>query len=134
LHDPIGHLKHKLWPKERLKVENRPNYLACRWHATYHWKALDNGYNYSLGLISIKGLHTKLRGPKIMGVSTLRISRFTFGSFGTKCHLYVGLVKRHKIYYKGEGGGFPQVQAVVSLVSLSLLVVRFNTKNVLTMH
>jgi hypothetical protein len=27
-----------------------------------------------------------------------------------------GPVERHKVYYKGEGGGFPQVRAVVSLV------------------
>ncbi len=31
----------------------------------------------------------------------------------------VGFVERHKVYYKGEDGGFPQVRAVVSLVSLS---------------
>ncbi len=31
----------------------------------------------------------------------------------------VGLVERHKVYYKGEGDGFSQVQAMVSLVSLS---------------
>jgi len=31
------------------------------------------------------------------------------GSLGTKCHLDVGLVERHKIYYKGEGDGFPQI-------------------------
>jgi len=24
-----------------LKVENRPNFLACKWRATYHWKSLD---------------------------------------------------------------------------------------------
>jgi hypothetical protein len=39
-HDPFGYLKHKLWPKEglgvKLKVKNRPDLLACRWHATYH--------------------------------------------------------------------------------------------------
>jgi hypothetical protein len=25
-------------------------------------------------------------------------------------------VERHKVYYKGEGGGFPQVRAMVNLV------------------
>jgi len=30
--------------------------------------------------------------------------------------LDVGLVERSRVYYKGEGGGFPQVQTVVSLV------------------
>jgi len=65
---------------------------------------------------------------------TLGISRLPFGSPGTKCHLNVGLVERHRVYYKGEGGGFPQVQAVVSLVNPSLLMVCFSTKSVPTMH
>jgi hypothetical protein len=42
-------------------------------------------------------------------------------NFETKCHLDVGLMERHKIYYKGEGGGFPQVRAMVNLVSLNCL-------------
>jgi len=37
----------------------------------------------------------------------LGISGISFGSPRTKCHLDVGLMERHKIYYKGEGGGFP---------------------------
>jgi hypothetical protein len=35
---------------------------------------------------------------------------------------------KHRVYYKGEGGGFPQVWVVVSLVSLCLPVVRPYTK------
>ncbi len=35
---------------------------------------------------------------------------------GEKSHLDVGLVVSHRVYYKGEGGGFPQVWVVVSLV------------------
>ncbi len=35
---------------------------------------------------------------------------------GKKSHLDVGPVERSRVYYKGEGGGFPQVRAVVSLV------------------
>jgi len=64
----------------------------------------------------------------------LGISGLPFGSPGTKCHLDVGLMERHKVYYKGEGGGFPQVRAVVNLVSLSLPMVRPSTKSVPTMH
>jgi hypothetical protein len=30
----------------------------------------------------------------------------------------VGPMAKHKEYYKGEGGGFPQVWAVVSIVSM----------------
>jgi hypothetical protein len=33
-----------------------------------------------------------------------------------KSHLDVGSVASHRVYYKGEGGVFPQVRAVVSLV------------------
>ncbi len=58
-----------------------------------------------------------------------------FGNFVTpKCHLDVGLVERHIVYYKGEGGGFPQVRVVVCLVSPSLLMVLSNTKSAPTMH
>ncbi len=91
----------------------------CRWRATYIWEALNECYNFALDLISIRGLHAKLWAPKIVGVLILAISGPPLGNLGTKCHLDVGLVERHKIYYKGEGGGFPQVRAVVSLVSLS---------------
>jgi hypothetical protein len=43
-------------------------------------------------------------------------------------------MESYKKYYKGEGGGFPQVRAVVSLMSLMLPTTRPNTKNVRTMH
>jgi hypothetical protein len=49
-------------------------------------------------------------------------------------NLDVGLVERHKVYYKGEGGGFPQVRALVSLMSPNLPVVSPNTKSAPTMH
>jgi hypothetical protein len=47
-----------------LKVCNRPDFLACRWCATYCWKAFDERYNFVLDLISIGGLQTKLWVPK----------------------------------------------------------------------
>jgi len=139
-HDPFGHLKHKLWPKEGsksnrqfdsrpLKVRNHLDFLACRWHATNCWKALEECHNFVLDLISIEGFHTKLWGPKIMRVSTLAILRHPLGSPRTKNNLDVGLMEKHIIYYKGKGGGFPQVQAVVSLMSLSLPMVRLSTKS-----
>ncbi len=68
-----------------------------------------------------------------MEVLTLAILGLPNGSFGTKCHLDVDLVERHKVYNKGEGGGFPQVWVVVNLVSLCLFVVRSCTK-VLQLH
>ncbi len=82
---------------------------------------MDEGYNFVLDLISIRDLYAKLWGPKVVGVPTLAISGLPFGNPRTKWHLDVGLMERHRIYYKGEGGGFPQVWVVVSLVSLSCL-------------
>jgi hypothetical protein len=43
----------------------------------------------------------------------------------------VGAAGRHRKYYMGEGGGFPRVRAVVSLVSSELPVACPNTKGAL---
>ncbi len=102
-----------------LKVGNQPDFLVCRCHATYRWKALDESYNFSLDLILIRGLQRKLWAFKVAGVPSLGISGFPLGSSGIKCHLDVALVERHKVYYKGEGGGFSQIRAVVNLVNPS---------------
>ncbi len=131
LHDPFGHFKHKLCAKERLgvklplKVGNCPNFLACRWHATYRWKALNEGYNFALDFISIGGLHTKLWAPKVARIPYVRISGFPLE---TKWHLGASPMARRKVYYKGKGCGFPQVRAMVSLVSSCLPVARLCTK------
>jgi hypothetical protein len=53
-----------------------------------------------------------------VGVPIVRILGLPLQSPKTKGHLDVAPVKRCRIYYKGEGGGFPQVWAVVSLVSM----------------
>jgi hypothetical protein len=44
------------------------------------------------------------------------------------------LVAKHKVYHKGESGSFPQVWPVVSLVNPCLPVVHPCTKGVLTTH
>jgi hypothetical protein len=91
-----------------LKVRNRPDFLVCRWHVTYRWKDLDKGYNFALDLISIEGLHRKLWALKVVRVPSLGFSGLPLGSPGTKCHLDVALMERHKVYYEGESGGFPK--------------------------
>jgi hypothetical protein len=50
------------------------------------------------------------------GVLVVGISGHPLGSLGTKSHLDVALVESYRVYCKGEGGGFPQVRAVVSFV------------------
>jgi hypothetical protein len=82
-------------------------------------ESLDEGYSFALDLIVIRGLHMKLCASKIVGVLVVGISGLPFGSLKTKSHLDVAPVESYRVYYKGEGGGFPQVQAVVSLVCLS---------------
>jgi hypothetical protein len=56
------------------------------------------------------------------------------GSPETKNHLNVAPVEKHKVYYKGEGDGFPQVRVMVNLVSLRLHVVHPSTISATTMH
>ncbi len=100
-----------------LKVGNLPNFLACRQCATYCWKALDEGYKFALDLVAIRGPHKKLCAFKVARVLGVAISGLPLGSPRTKSHLDVALTERRKVYYKGgEGGGFPQVRTVVSLV------------------
>jgi hypothetical protein len=59
-------------------------------------------------------------GPKVVGVLVVGISGLRFGSPETKRHLNVAPVGKCRVYYKGEGG-FPQVPAMVGLVSLICL-------------
>jgi len=49
-------------------------------------------------------------------------------SFGTKSHSDVGATEKHKVYYMGEGGGFPWIWAVVNFVNLELPVACPSTK------
>jgi hypothetical protein len=44
------------------------------------------------------------------------ISGLQLGSPGKKCHFDVGAVERRRVYFMGEGAGFPRVRAVVCLV------------------
>jgi hypothetical protein len=104
-----------------LKVGNWPDFLACRQRATYCWKAPNKGYNFASDLIAVGGLHMKLCVSKVARVPIVGILGLPLGSPRTKNHLGVALVERRRVYYKGEGGGFPQVRAMVSLVCSSCM-------------
>jgi hypothetical protein len=114
------------WP---LKAANRPDSLVFRWRATHREKVLHKGYNFALDLIVIRGLHAKLWAPKVARIQVVGISGLPLGNPRTKWHLDVAPVERCRIYYKGEGGGLPQVWAVVNLVSPKLPVARPSTKS-----
>jgi len=110
------------------KVGNRPDPSVCKWSATHHWKALNEIYKFVLDLIPIRGLSKELWIHKVPRVQTGTISGLLFRSPGTKSHSNVGATEQHKEYYMGEGGGLPQVRAVVSLVSLELPMACPSTK------
>jgi hypothetical protein len=75
--------------------------MACRWHATYRWKALGKGYKFPIVFIVIGGLHSKLCAPKVAKVPFVGILGLTLGSPRTKSHLDVVPVESYKVYYKG---------------------------------
>jgi hypothetical protein len=102
-----------------LKVGNRPLSDVCRKSAAWHWKALEKSYNFGLNLVPIQAWGEKLWMPKISIVQTGTVSRLHLGSPGKKSHLNVAPARSCREYYKGEGGGFPRVRAVVSQVSPS---------------
>jgi hypothetical protein len=111
-----------------LKVKNRPDLGVCKWSATYRCKALKESYKFASDLIPIGGLSKELWIRKVPRVQAGTISGLLLGSPETKNHSNIGAAKRHREYYMGEGGGFPRVRAVVSLVSPELPVACLSTK------
>jgi hypothetical protein len=62
------------------KVGNRPDLLGCRQRATYHWKALNESYNFALDCVAIRGLLAKVCGFKVAGVLAGAVSGLPRGS------------------------------------------------------
>jgi len=64
-------------------------------------------------------LQPKLWAKEVPGLQPGKVSGFHLGSPGKKSHLDVASTERCREYYMGEGGGFPRVWGVVSLVCQS---------------
>jgi hypothetical protein len=114
-HCSFGHLKHKLLLKERLGFK-----LAIWLPTTKHKKSTRFPYVQATCNIPLEnsqqGLQLCFR-PHCNRTFAQKIMRLqSHGSPRIESHLGVALVERRRVYYKGEGGGFPQVRAVVSLV------------------
>jgi len=86
--------------------------MACNIPLESSWRGLQLFFRPHLDPRSAR----KVMGLKSCGSPNLGDSGLSFGSPETKSHLDVGPMERCRVYYKGEGGGFPQVRAVVSLV------------------
>jgi hypothetical protein len=122
-HHPFGHLKHKLWPKERPRVKLAIWLLTTKSRDSTRFLCVQATYDISLER-SQQRLQLCIR-PHCNQRSAQEVMRpqsrgspncYNSKSPGTKNHLDVAPAERRRVYYKGEGGGFPQVWAMVSLV------------------
>jgi len=102
-----------------LKVGNRPFPDVVSKSATWRWKALDESYNFGLNFIPIRVWGEELWASKVPRLQLGTVSGLQLGSPGKKSHLDVASAEIYGVYYMGEGGGFPWVRAVVSLVCQS---------------
>jgi hypothetical protein len=88
---------------------NRPDFLAFRLRATYCWKALDEGYNFASELIN-RRFEEKVMGPQSCGSPKFENFKTSTWESQDKKTIWMWLSwKGVELYYKGEGGGFPQV-------------------------
>jgi hypothetical protein len=144
-HWPFGHLYPKLWAKEGLGVKvavwlpttksrestsSRPSNWECDTSLERSRRGLQvlfrrcRDQTSQSGIMSSQSPGTPTRTVSGQFRDSNRdsfgtISRLQLGSPGKKSHLDVASAKRCRKYYMGEGGGFPRVRAVVSLVSQS---------------
>jgi len=126
----FGHLQPKLWAKEgpgvklavwlpttksRESTSSQPPNCECDMalersrQGLQLWFKLCGDQTLQSGVTSVQSLETP----------TGTISGLQLGSPGKKSHLNVAPVECCREYYMGEGGGFPRVRAVVSLVCQS---------------
>jgi hypothetical protein len=126
-HWPFGHLQPKLWAKEGLGVKLAVWLLTIKSRKSTssrcpNWEcdtALESS-RWELQLLfrtrpdpsSGRGAMTVQSSGSPAGI----VLELHFGSPNKMCHSDVASATSHKKYYKGEGGGFPRVRAVVSLV------------------
>jgi hypothetical protein len=131
-HESFGHLQHKLWQKEG------PGVKLLVWlpttksrESTRPWcvqRECDTSLKSSQGEIHVcfRPHPTRRAERKVMNLQSPRSPNRD--SFRTNNHSDVYAVEWRREYYMGEGGGFPQVQAVVSLVGPELPVAYCSTK------
>jgi hypothetical protein len=121
-HCSFGHLKYKSWPKEGSGVNLTLDQKKLRIDSIY---VVVEGVRHTIGKILMRtttflqiASRSKvcLQSYEAPKSRQSQLARFQDSHSGKKSHLDVGSVASYKVYYKGEGGGFPRVRAVVSLV------------------
>jgi hypothetical protein len=128
LHCSFKHLKHKLWPKERSEIKlivwlpTRKSQESTRF--TWLQTTCDISLESSRWVLQLcLRLHFEFEvdsqsygAPKSWESPLAQFRDSHSGVPREKSHLDVGSMASHRVYYKGDGGGFPQVRVVVSLV------------------
>jgi hypothetical protein len=135
-HDPFGSLKHKLWPKEGLEIKS-----AIWLSTTKSWESPWFPFGpHSVGKLSMRviiSLQTSFQSKvctQCYGPPKSRESQFwefqdSHLGVPRQNDIWVLISWLNKKYtIRGEGGGFPQVRAMVSFVNMCLPVVRPSTK------
>jgi len=128
-HCSFRHLKHKLWPKEgpgvKLSICQTPDQKKSRIDPIY--LATDN-MRHIVEKLSTRATTLLQTAPRSEVFSQSygapksresQLAQFRDSNSGIpkeKNHLDVGPMESCRVYYKQEGGGFPQVRAAVSLV------------------
>jgi hypothetical protein len=127
-HWPFGHLQPKLWAKEGPGVKlaiwlpttkSRESTFSRHsiWECDTSLKRSRRGLQLWFRPHCNRTLQLGVMSSQSPGTPTRTVSGLQLGSPGKKSHLDVASVERCREYYKGEGGGFPRVQAVVSRMS-----------------
>jgi hypothetical protein len=145
-HIPFEYLKHKLWPKEGPGVKLSIWFSTIKSWESPWFPCFQVACHISLKKLSMRAT-TLLYNSFQLEVCTKsyelqksRKSQFwefwdaELGSSRTKWHLNASPMAKHREYYKGEGGGFPQVWVMVSLVNPCMHVAHSCTKNAPTTH
>jgi hypothetical protein len=115
-----------------LKVENQPDLLACRWHATHCWKGrrrLQLCFRPHLNL----RFACEVMVPKIARVAILAISRLPLRSLGKKA-IWMWASWRGTNYTIRGRWWLPPSPGHGESCDSKLPVVHPSTKSVLTMH
>jgi hypothetical protein len=142
----MGHLKHKLWPKERPKVkltvwfptiksQEFPPISLCIGVMPHTIGKLSTRVTTLLQTSSQSEVCTQSYGPPKSWESQLwEFQDSQVGVLGQNDIWVLISWPNTKYTIKGEGGGLPQVRAVVSFVSLCLPMIRPSTKSAITTH
>jgi hypothetical protein len=142
-HEPFGHLQHKLCVKEGPRVKLAISLPTTKSRESTRPRCLQAECNTPLersqGEIQVCFRpHPDRRSEQgVMNCQSLKspnednfgtVSGLPLGSPGTKSHLDVAPMEWLRVYYMGEGGGFPRIRVVVSQVSQELPVACPSTK------